>query len=145
MSGIDTQQRLDGETLAFLDAEPRRYGTLATVNPDGSPHQAVIWYAVQPDGTVLINSRRGRRWPDNLLRDPRCVLTVHEGRTWVAVRGEAVLVAEGEQGFRDIMALAHHYGEDRTDPTGLERDRQAWSTQERITFSLRPASVTSYR
>ncbi|MFN8621048.1 MAG: pyridoxamine 5'-phosphate oxidase family protein [Chloroflexota bacterium] len=144
MSGLHTQPRLEGEALAFLDAEPRRYATLATVNPDGSPHQAVIWYAPLPDGSVLINSKRGRRWPDNLLRDPRCVLTVHEGRSWAAVRGEAVLVAEGQQGFDDIMALAYRYGEDQSDPAGLERDRAAWSAQERITFHIRPTSVSTY-
>lgn len=141
---ISTQERIDGDALAFLDTEPRHVGTLATINPDGSPHQAVIWYAPLPDGSVMINSARGRRWPENLLRDPRCSLTVPDGRSWVGVRGEAELVAEGEQGLADIIALAHRYGE-AADPDGLARDMAAWSSQQRVTFHIRVATVISDR
>jgi PPOX class probable F420-dependent enzyme len=145
MSALTTQERVEGEALAFLDADPRRLGVLATINPDGTPHQAVIWYAPLPDGSLLINTARGRRWPTNLLRDQRCALMVHDASTWVSVRGEATLVVEGEQGFADIVALAHRYHEDRDDPAGLERNIAAWRTQVRMTFHLRPASVTLYR
>ena len=47
-----------------------RFATIATVDPDGSPRQAVIWYRLEDD-EIVINSAVGRRWPANLLRDPR--------------------------------------------------------------------------
>ncbi|MEZ4595843.1 MAG: hypothetical protein R3C32_02800 [Chloroflexota bacterium] len=53
---------------AFLDT-PGRYATIATLDPDGGARQAVVWYALEEDGSVLLNSREGRRWPGNLVRD----------------------------------------------------------------------------
>jgi PPOX class probable F420-dependent enzyme len=133
--------RLEGDALAFFDATPRRYATLATINPDGTPHLAVIWYAPLPDGSVLLNSKRGRRWPDNLLRDPRCSLAVEDGMRWVAVRGEVTVAGDREQGVEDICALAHRY--DRgDDPAALERSLATFRTQDRVSFHLRPRSVT---
>ena len=63
------------EHLSFPDhirdflADPR-YATISTVDPDGSPRPAVVWYAVDGD-EIVINSALGRRWPTNLIRDPR--------------------------------------------------------------------------
>mgnify|MGYP006361193657 CR=1 FL=1 len=60
---------------AFL-AGPRRFATLATIDADGAPRQAVVWYRLDPDGRITVNSADGRRWPANLRRDPRCSLSV---------------------------------------------------------------------
>jgi hypothetical protein len=38
---------------------PPQYATISTVMPDGSPHQAVVWYALADD-SLMVNSRRGR-------------------------------------------------------------------------------------
>src|SRR6266536_2415409 len=43
--------------------EQRLFAALATIDPDGAPRQAVIWYRLEDDGRILINSRIGRRWP----------------------------------------------------------------------------------
>ena len=85
---------LDDATRAFLEA-PGRFATIATIDPDGSPLQAVVWYRLEPDGSILINSLVGRRWPDNLLRDPRMSLTVEFGYDYVAMRGEAETSTKG--------------------------------------------------
>ena len=60
-------------------AAPRRFAILATLDPDGTPRQAVIWYRLDPDGRITVNSAEGRRWPANLRRDPRCSLAVVDG------------------------------------------------------------------
>jgi len=53
---------------AYLD--DTRYATISTLDPDGGPRQAVTWYTIDGD-EIILNSRIGRRWPTNLLRDPR--------------------------------------------------------------------------
>lgn len=132
--------RLEGAALAFVDATPRRFATLATINPDGTPHLAIIWYAINPDGSILINSRVGRRWPDNLLRDPRCSLAVENGMEWVAVRGEAEALHDPEQGYQDIASLAYLYEAD--DVEGMPARLAKFRSDHRITFHLRPRSIT---
>ena len=77
---------LDVATRAFLEA-PGRFATIATIDPDGSPLQAVVWYRLRDDGSILINSLVGRRWPSNLLRDPRMSVTVEHGYDYVVHAG----------------------------------------------------------
>ena len=106
---------------AFL-AEPR-VATISTINPDGSPHQAVVWYALD-GGSLTINSRRERRWPQNLARDGRISVAVHEGTQrshWVGVKGRAELIREGDEALADIQALARRYGGDPGTFVGQDR------------------------
>ncbi len=63
-----------------------RFATVATINPDGSPHQAVAWFRFVDDA-IVVNSREGRVWPANLRRDPRISLTIEDGYRWISVRG----------------------------------------------------------
>jgi PPOX class probable F420-dependent enzyme len=119
---------------AFL-AEPR-IATISTINPDGSPHQAVIWYALDGDG-LLINSRRGRRWPRNLLDDGRISVAVYEAERphhWVGVKGHAQLLHEGEAAIADIQALARRYGEDPAQ----------YARQDRVSYRIVVASTFEY-
>ncbi|MEA2547233.1 MAG: hypothetical protein QOI09_2506 [Chloroflexota bacterium] len=119
---------------AFL-AEPR-IATIATINPDGSPHQAVIWYALDGDN-MLINSRRERRWPRNLLHDGRISIAVYEAERphhWVGVKGHAELLHEGDDAIGDIGALARRYGEDPAQYAG----------QDRVSYRIVVASTFEY-
>ena len=122
----------------FLDA-PGRYAVIATLGADGAPHQAVIWYALDARGLV-INSRVGRRWPTDLLRDPRVSLTVDasdaaSGReSYVTVQALAVAVATGADAMADIQMLARRYGQ----------SPDSWRGQERITFRLDPVACHVY-
>jgi PPOX class probable F420-dependent enzyme len=119
---------------AFL-AEPR-VATIATVNSDGSPHQAVVWYALDGDH-LMINSRRERRWPQNLGRDGRISVAVHEGTRrshWVGVKGQAELLREGDEALADIQALARRYG----------GDPRTFVGQNRVSFRIVIASTFEY-
>jgi PPOX class probable F420-dependent enzyme len=122
----------------FLDA-PGRYAVIATLGADGEPHQAVIWYALDERG-LLINSRVGRRWPTDLLRDPRVSLTVDDSdaasarESYVTVQALAVMVATGAEAMADIGMLARRYGQ----------SPDSWHGQERITFRLDPVACHVY-
>lgn len=117
---------------------PGRYATLATIEPDGSPLQAVVWYELEEDGSVLINSLEGRRWPTNLRRDPRAALTVEEGYDYVSLRGTAEHLHDGEAASRDIERLARRYATGRD----LEQRLAGFRGQRRVSFRFHPRSVT---
>jgi PPOX class probable F420-dependent enzyme len=84
------------------------FATLATLEVDGAPLQAVIWYALRED-SILVNSAVGRRWPTNLLRDPRFSFVVESGYEWVGVRGVAEALSDPDQAQEDIAAMARRY------------------------------------
>jgi PPOX class probable F420-dependent enzyme len=126
--------------LEFLDAP--NYATISTLDPDGSPRQAVIWYAL--DGTELvINSAIGRRWPANLLRDPRIAVAVmdrHDGLRWVGVNALVRVIRDQPTAQADIAGMARRYHAD--DPDEGERlIRERFERQERISFRLDLADV----
>lgn len=118
---------------AFLEAP--HYATLATAGSDGEPHQAVVWYRLDPDDRILVNSNRGRRWPTDLLADPRCSLAVTDAGDpwhWVGVQGVVEQVVDDVPTAReDIVALAVRYG--NAEPDTVARFR----SQSRISFRIR--------
>lgn len=124
---------------AFLDATPPRHATVTTTGADGAPWVAILWYRLLPDDGLLLNSRIGRVWPTNLLRDPRCVLSVEENGRWVALRGAVETIDDRAQGLADILALADRYH--AGDAESLARARRVFTPQDRISFILRPVTV----
>lgn len=111
------------------------YATLATVGADGEPHQAVIWFRLDDDGSILLNSRAGRRWPAELQGNPRCSLAVTDRNDpfkWVGVQAIVESVVDDVEVARDdIVALSVHYGE-------FSHESEArFRSQARISFRLR--------
>lgn len=124
----------------FLEA-PGRFATIATINPDGSPHQTVVWFLVQDDDSVVINSLVGRLWPTNLRRDPRISFSVEDGLDYVVLRGEAQEIDDTERAQADIAAMARRY---EAPPKAQEMIERRFRTQHRVSFRLRPRSVTTH-
>lgn len=115
----------------------QRYAVVATVNPDGSLHQAVTWYLVEGD-EVVINSAEGRRWPANLRRDPRVSIAVEDGERNVVLRGTVELVDDPARTQADIAAMARLNDE----PDAAEaRIRDQFRRQRRVSFRLRPTEI----
>ena len=126
---------LTSEAIREYLAAPR-FSTIATIGVGGSPHQAVVWYALDGD-TLYINSRRERRWPQNLQRDGRINVAVHDHEKlghWVGLRGTAEVARTGDAAIEDIAAMARRYG---GDPDGFKG-------QDRITFAVRIERVYEY-
>ncbi len=132
--------RIEGWAREMLEREGV-FGTLATVSADGSPFQAVIWYLVRDD-TLVVNSKVGRVWPTNLLRDPRVSLVVEDGYDWVGVRGRASAVSDQATAQADIAAMARRYHAD--DPAQAERLVEMFEGQERISFVIHVEHVTEH-
>ena len=129
---------LDDRQRAYL--ERRLFAALATVDADGSPRQAVIWYRLEPDGRILVNSRDGRRWPANLRRDGRAALAItdtDEGERWLGLTGRVDEIDDDvERAREDIVALAHRY---RDEPTA--ESIALFRSQPRVTFRIAIDSI----
>jgi PPOX class probable F420-dependent enzyme len=113
-----------------------RYAAISTLDDDGPPHQAIVWYGLE-DGGLLINSRAERRWPHNLLRDPRISMAIQDWDVpnhWVGLKGRATLLREGEAAMVDIMALARRYG----------KSPDQYRGQLRVSFLVRVERVFEY-
>ena len=124
---------------AFLDDE--RFATISTVDPDGGPRQAVVWYTLDGDEFV-INSRVGRRWPTNLLRDPRIALSVvdaADGQRWAGVSGTVRQITDPATTQADIAGMARRY--DAADPEGMRKTIAGFESQDRISFRFRADAV----
>ena len=124
----------------FLDR--RLYVALATVGAGRAPHQAVIWYRLEPDGRVLVNSRRPRRWPRELEQERQASLAfidLDDPLRWVGMEAVVEEVVDDVAVAReDIVALAVRYGEDDDESVA------AFRTQERISFRLRVIAVADH-
>jgi PPOX class probable F420-dependent enzyme len=148
--GSRTIERVaDTPTRPFTLPEPvrrflaaTRFITIATIDPDGLPRQAVLWYRLA-GGEIVLNSAVGRRWPANLRRDPRISLVVTDetdGYRWVGLTGEARVVEDQATAQADIAEMARRYHAD--DPAKAEHlIRHQFERQQRISFRIAPSAV----
>jgi len=132
-------RRLTAAERRFLE-EPGHFAVVATVDPDGTPHQAVAWYLLDGDALVL-NSRVGRRWPANLLRDPRVAVLVADAYRRVSLRGEVDAIHDQRRAHADIAAMARRYH--AGDPAAAEREIRRFETEERVSFVVRTERVAA--
>lgn len=119
---------------AFLE-EPH-YLVLATLDADGSPRQAVLWYRLDGDCSILVNSREGRRWPANLRKDDRVAMAVMDEAKptrWLGATGRVEAIVDDQSvAQRDIEDLARRYDPPQeADPAIAE-----FRTQQRVSFRI---------
>jgi PPOX class probable F420-dependent enzyme len=115
--------------------------SVATVDEDGAPRQAVAWYRLEADGRILLNSRTPRRWCTNLIREPRVALSIIDGADpyrWIGLTGIVDEVVDDVDRARDdIVALAHRYHPEGPSPSSIA----AFRIQPRVTFLVRITGV----
>ena len=124
---------LDARQRAFLD-QPL-FASIATTNEAGAPRQAVIWYRLEPDGRILVNSRVSRFWPAHLQRDGRVSLAVlgADGYSWLGITGHVDAIDDDpDRALADILALADRYHPEGADPDSLA----SYRAFPRITFRI---------
>ena len=111
---------------AFL--EQPHVATVATTDDDGQPRQAVVWYRLEPDGRILLNSRDAAP----LVREPGARAAASRSRSstppdayrWVGLTGVVEEVVDDVERARDdIVALAHRYRPGG--PDGRRRSRRS--------------------
>jgi PPOX class probable F420-dependent enzyme len=121
--------------LARELVDGRNFGTVATVQPDGSPQASVVWLKRDGDD-VLFSTIRGRRKTANLEADPRISVVVTDTESpyrYAEIRGRAEITDDPSAAL--IHELAHKYtGEPFDLPPG----------QRRVIVRVRPAHVVAY-
>lgn len=99
-----------------------RVATLATINPDGSPHVIPIVYAIVEDRLVTAVDQKPKRDPNlarlrNIRADPRVSVLAHhyaEGwhhLWWVRVDGNAQVVSEDPEAITALKARYPQYSQ----------------------------------
>ena len=126
---------LSDDVRSFLTTIPR-YATIATVNPDGSPHQIVIWFVLR-GAELIVNSRHGRRWPSNLRREERANLCIYEAEDAVTLDCVLEREYENEGAQADIAEMARRYDT----PEVAVREIERYRTERRLSFVMRPTRV----
>ena len=111
---LDNRQSYQGAEMPvseavrqFLAEEPR-FGVLATINPDGTPHQTVMWFLLEGD-TILMNTAEGRIKARNLRERTRVSLCVEDGYRYVTFYGSISLDDDQARAHADIRRLSVHY------------------------------------
>lgn len=114
--------------------ENPNYAVISTINPNGLIHNAIAWIAAE-DGTVTVNSARGRLWPNNLERDPRVTVLVYESDNpyhYVEIRGTAQASERGADEHIDKLAMKY-----------INQDEYPFrrAGEQRVKFVISPAHV----
>ena len=109
---------------------------IATIQPDGSAHQAVVWYRLDGD-EIVVNSAEGRIWPRNLRRDPRIAFMVEDELRYVSASGTVRVEDDQAVAQADIAAMARSYHADEPGKAD-ELIHGRFETQQRVSFRFRP-------
>jgi PPOX class probable F420-dependent enzyme len=115
---------------AFL--EERRYAVLATINPDGSPQQVVMWYLLDGD-EIIFNTNANTAKKGNLSRDPRASMLFEDEMRFLRVTGRVRTITDHATTQADIRRIAVRYeGEE----AAARRIAATFSKQERVSYRL---------
>jgi len=128
---------LDPKVEAFLNDTPARFAVLATINPDGSVQQTVMWYLVR-DGKIVMNTAKGRKKDRNILRDGRISICVEDGYRFVTLSGPVTLDDRHEPSQADIRRLAVRYAGEEEAARMVAND---FGKQSRVTIRMKIAAA----
>ncbi|HXF83638.1 MAG TPA: PPOX class F420-dependent oxidoreductase [bacterium] len=84
---------------------------LATVGPTGRPQATPVWFLLEDDGHIMVNTAQGRRKLRNIEANPHVALTIydpHDPYRYVQIRGRVVKI-DRDRGAADIDRLSLRY------------------------------------
>lgn len=109
------------EWRAFF-ATPARTAKLATVRPDGRPHVAPVWIALDSDDSVVFTTGATTVKGRNILADPRVTLCVDDERppfAFVVMEGTAAVSEDLDEMLAWASRIGGRYmGADRAEEYG---------------------------
>ena len=119
------------DVRAFLMSK-FRFPVLATLNPDGTIQQSVMWFDLDGD-KVLMNTKLGRQKDRNLRSNQTVSLCFEEEGAYVTLSGRVEVIDDRERAQADIYRLAVRYdGEEEA----KKQVQTAFGTQERVTLLM---------
>ncbi len=130
---------LTEKARAFL--REKRFAVLATINKVGTPQLTTMWYLLENDGTIMMNTRVGRSKERNMRRDPRISVCFEEGYRYVAITGRVEMIDDPQVSQRDIFRLSTRYHGEEIAKKQMETQ---FSKEQRVTLRLKPERIVEY-
>jgi PPOX class probable F420-dependent enzyme len=130
---------LSKKAQAFL--QELRFAVLATINQDGTPQLTTMWYLLEDDGTILMNTKVGRAKERNMRRDPRISICIEDDYNFLTINGTVEMIDDPEIAQRDIHRLsARYHGEEKA----RRQMQEKFSKEIRVSLHLKPERVIEY-
>jgi len=130
---------LSERARAYLQ-EPH-FAVLATINKDGTAQLTTMWYLLEDDGTITMNTKAGRAKERNMRRDPRISICIEDGYKFVTINGKVEMIDDHNIAQRDIYRLsARYHGEVKA----RRQMEDQFSKETRVTLRLQPESIIEY-
>ena len=118
-----------------------RFAVLATINQDGTPQLTTMWYLLEDDGTILMNTKVGRLKERNLRRDPRISICIEDDYNFLTINGTVQLIDDPQKTQNDIYRLsARYHGEEKA----RRQMQDQFSKETRMSLRLKPERVIEY-
>lgn len=118
-----------------------RFAVLATINQDGTPQLTTMWYILENDGTITMNTKVGRAKERNMRRDPRISICIEDGYDFLTINGTVEMIDDPEIAQRDIYRLSTRYhGEEKA----RRQMREQFSKETRVSLRLKPEHIIEY-
>ncbi len=130
---------LSPKARAFL--QELHFAVLATLNQDGTPQLTTMWYLLEDDGTILMNTKVGRLKERNVRRDPRISICVEDGYNFLTISGIAHLTNDPEKAQQDIFRLSSRY---HGQEMASRQMQEQFSKETRMSFILIPEHIIEH-
>ena|SRR5581483_1101299 len=130
---------LSDRAQAFL--REVHFAVLSTINKDGTPQLTTMWYLLEDDDCIVMNTQVHLQKAKNLRRDPRCAVCIQDGPHSVSINGTIEIIEDQETIRRDLQQLVERYKQDE------ETRREYMATyvqQQRIALRLRCEKVSEF-
>jgi PPOX class probable F420-dependent enzyme len=130
---------LSKKAQAFL--QELRFAVLATINQDGTPQLTSMWYLLEDDGTILMNTKVGRLKERNVRRDPRVSICIEDEYNFLTINGTVQLIDGLKRSQHDIYRLsARYHGEEKA----KRQLQEQFSKEIRVSLRLKPERIIEY-
>jgi PPOX class probable F420-dependent enzyme len=118
--------------------------SIATLNPDGSPHVTPMWFLYRDGRFYLTGRRAGRIKLKNIERDPRIYFSVYNTRPpYLAVSGPATAVVTTEGASEFAAAIRAKY-QGEAEAAALRQKLEA-SGQEQVVVVITPTKRLAWK
>jgi PPOX class probable F420-dependent enzyme len=130
---------LSNRAQAFL--KELHFAVLSTINKDGSSQLTTMWYLLEDDGTITMNSLAHFQKVKNIRRDSRIAICVEDGTRYVSINGKADLIEDQTVVHHDVERLTERYIKDEE---ARQRYLATFLEQSRVALRLRCEKVTEF-
>ncbi len=130
---------LSEKARAYL--QELRFAVLATINQDGTPQLTTMWYLLEDEGSILMNTKVGRAKERNMRRDPRISICIEDGYDFLTINGTVEMIDDPEIAQNDIYRLSRRYHGEAKARRQME---EQFSKETRVSLRLKPESIIEY-